>query len=38
MIKEYPPNMITAENIALIEGNMPAFEEIAAKMQPPNTR
>jgi hypothetical protein len=38
MIKDYPPGMITAENIALIEGNMPAFEEIAAKMQPPNTR
>jgi hypothetical protein len=38
MIKAYPPGMITAENIALIEGNMAAFDEIAAKMQPPNTR
>jgi hypothetical protein len=38
MIKDYPPGMVTAENIALIEGNMPAFQEIAAKMQPPSTR
>jgi hypothetical protein len=38
MIKAYPPGMITPENIALIEGNTPAFEEIAAKMQPPSTR
>jgi hypothetical protein len=38
MIKSYPPGMVTAENIALIEGNMPAFEAISAKMQPPSTR
>jgi hypothetical protein len=30
--------MITAENAALIEGNWPAFQEIAAKMTPPNVK
>jgi phenylacetate-coenzyme A ligase PaaK-like adenylate-forming protein len=38
MVKDYPPGMITAENAALIEGNMAAFQEIGAKMQPPSTR
>jgi hypothetical protein len=36
MIPSYPPGMITPQNIALIEGNWPAFQAIAAKMAPPN--
>jgi hypothetical protein len=35
MIPSYPPGMITPQNIALIEGNWPAFQAIAAKMAPP---
>ncbi len=36
MIPSYPPGMITPQNIALIEGNWPAFQAIAAKMAPPS--
>lgn len=38
MVQAYPPGMITAGNAALIEGNWPAFQAIAAKMTPPNVR
>jgi phenylacetate-coenzyme A ligase PaaK-like adenylate-forming protein len=38
MVQTYPAGMITAENAALIEGNWPAFQEIAAKMTPPNVK
>jgi hypothetical protein len=38
MVKEYPPGMMTAENIALIDANWPAFQALAAKMTPPSTR
>ena len=38
MVQAYPPGMITPENAALIEGNWDAFQAIAAKMTPPNTR
>ncbi len=30
--------MITAENAALIEGNRPAFEALAAKLTPPDVK
>jgi len=38
MVQTYPAGMITTENAALIEGNWPAFQEIAAKMTPPNVK
>ncbi|MFZ0337192.1 MAG: hypothetical protein WAL45_04110 [Terracidiphilus sp.] len=34
-IPSYPPGMITPQNIALIEGNWPAFKAIAEKIAPP---
>ncbi|MGD0345320.1 MAG: hypothetical protein ABSA85_01110 [Terracidiphilus sp.] len=37
MIQAYPSGMITPQNAALIEGNWDAFQQIAAKMAPPQS-
>jgi hypothetical protein len=37
MVKEYPPGMITPQNAALIEANWDAFQQMGAKMAPPNS-
>jgi hypothetical protein len=38
IIQAYPPNSVTPANAALIEANWPAFQEMAAKMTPPNSQ
>jgi len=38
MVKAYPPGMVTPANAALIEGNLPVFHAITAKMTPPSSR
>jgi hypothetical protein len=38
MVKAYPPGMITPENAALVEANWEAFQSLAAKMSPPDSR
>jgi hypothetical protein len=36
MVKDYPPGMITPANADLIEANWDAFQQMGAKMAPPN--
>jgi hypothetical protein len=37
ILSSYPPNSVTPANAAFVEANWAAFQEIAAKMTPPNS-